>query len=168
TCHNAKLRTGGLALDTPDTENVGKDAAIWEKLVAKLHAGEMTPPGLPRPDPATSAALVSSFETALDHAAQAAPNPGRIPAHRMSRAEYRNAIRDLLALDVDTKSLLIPDDTDQNGFDNIAGALSVSPVLLDRYVAAARKISRLAVGDPDVPAAFDTYEIPKTFVQEDR
>jgi len=168
TCHNAKLRTGGLALDTPDTENVGKDAAIWEKVVAKLHAGEMPPPGLPRPDPATSAALVSSFETALDHAAQAAPNPGRIPAHRMSRAEYRNAIRDLLALDVDTKSLLIPDDTDQNGFDNIAGALSVSPVLLDRYVAAARKISRLAVGDPDVPAAFDTYEIPKTFVQEDR
>jgi hypothetical protein len=162
------VRTGGLALDTADAENIGNNAEVWEKVVSKLRSGEMPPPGLPRPDAATSASLASSLETALNRAAEAARNPGRVPAHRMNRAEYRNAIRDLLALDIDTQSLLIPDDADQNGFDNIAGVLSVSPALLDRYVAAASKISRLAIGDRNVPAAFDTYDIPKMFVQEDR
>ncbi len=168
TCHNTKLRTGGLALDTVDPTDTAKDAAIWEKVIAKVGAGEMPPAGLPRPDSVTSHAFVNELKASLDRAAEASPNPGRVPVHRLNQAEYTNAIRDLLALDVDAHSLLIPDDADQNGFDNIAGALSVSPALLDRYVAAAGKISRLAVGDTHASPAFDTYEISKMMVQEDR
>ena len=168
TCHNAKLRTGGVMLDQVDVANVGKHAEVWEKVLAKLRAGEMPPPGLPRPDPAASGAFASWLETGLDRAAEAAPDPGRVAIHRLNQTEYTRAIRDLFALDVDTQSLLIPDDADQNGFDNIAGVLSVSPALLDRYMAAAGKISRLAIGDVETPPAFDTYDIPKMLVQEDR
>lgn len=168
TCHNAKLRTGGVTLDTVDTADVGKDAEVWEKVVAKLCAGEMPPPGLPRPDPASTNQFSSWLEAALDHAAEAAPNPGRVPVHRLNLAEYGNAIRDLVALKIDPQSLLIPDDVDQNGFDNIAGVLSVSPALLDRYVTAANKVSRLAVGDLQAPPSFETYDIPKMMAQEDR
>jgi hypothetical protein len=151
-----------------DTPRTAKDAEVWEKVIAKLSAGEMPPPGLPRPDPVTSQAFLSWLKTSLDGAAKASPNPGRVPVHRLNQAEYTNAIRDLLALNVDAQSLLIPDDSDQNGFDNIAGALSVSPALLDRYVSAANKISRLAVGDTHASPSFDTYDIPKMMVQEDR
>ncbi len=168
TCHNEKMRTGGVMLDKVDTANIRNDAEVLEKVVAKLRAGEMPPPGLPRPDPATSNAFASWLETALDRAAETAPNPGRVAVHRLNRTEYGHAIRDLLALDIDTESLLIPDDADQNGFDNIAGVLSVSPALLDRYVAAANKISRLAIGDLNALPSFETYDIPKMLVQEDR
>ena len=113
-------------------------------------------------------AFVSSLETALDRAAAAAPNPGRPVAHRLNRTEYANAVRDLLALDIDGRSLLPADDTDQHGFDNNADVLSISPALLERYLSAARKISRLALGRAAATPAIDTYTVPKLLTQDDR
>ena len=146
-CHNQQLRTADLALDTLDLANVGRDAEVVEKVVQKLHMGAMPPPGLPRPDQPTTDAFVSLLETELDRAAELHPNPGRTESlHRLNRAEYQNAIRDLLSLDIDAASLLPADDADIHGFDNMAGLLSVSPALLERYMSAARKVSRLALG----------------------
>src|SRR5206468_11649748 len=110
TCHNERLKTGGLMLDKADRANVAADAEIWEKVVRKLRAGTMPPQGAPRPDRATYDALISWLESALDRAAAANPNPGRPLLHRVNRVEYANAIRDLLALEVDAASLLPPDD----------------------------------------------------------
>jgi mono/diheme cytochrome c family protein len=143
-CHNQRLKTGGLTLDTVDTANVPADAAIWEGVVRKLRAGMMPPQGMPRPDEATRRALVTWLETALDRAP--GPTPGRSLAHRLNRTEYANAIRDLLSLDVDVTALLPPDDSSY-GFDNVADVLGVSPVLQERYLSAAERISDLAVGD---------------------
>src|SRR5580704_9597955 len=148
TCHNAKLKTGGLALDEISLQRVESDRETWEKVVRKVRAGMMPPAGARRPDRQALDALAGSVEDALDRAAAANPNPGRTPLHRLNRAEYANAIRDLLAVDVDPATLLPADDS-SNGFDNIADVLGVSPALLERYVAAAAKISRLAVGDPE-------------------
>ena len=133
------------------------DPALWEKVVRKLRAGAMPPAPRPRPDEATYAGFIARLESELDEVAEADPNPGRTEAfHRLNRAEYRNVVRDLLALDVDVAELL-PADDGSYGFDNIAGVLGVSPTLLDRYLSAAKKVSRLAVGSPDLPPTAVTF-----------
>ena len=158
TCHNEKLKTGGLELDKLDLDQVGAHAETWEKVVRKVRAGVMPPAAARRPDRKALDAFATTVEGALDHAAAANPNPGRTPLHRMNRGEYANAIRDLLGLEVDPATLLPADDS-SNGFDNIADVLGISPALLERYVSAAAKISRLAVGDPDTAPTDVTYTI---------
>jgi mono/diheme cytochrome c family protein len=158
TCHNEKAKTGGLALDTLDLNHAGANAETWEKVVRKVRAGMMPPAGARRPDRKALDAFASAVEASLDRAAAANPNPGRVPLHRMNRGEYANAIRDLLAVDVDPTTLLPADDS-SNGFDNIADVLGISPALLERYVSAAAKISRLAVGDPETAPLDITYTV---------
>ena len=155
TCHNERLKTGGLSLEGLTLE---RDAETWEKVVRKVRAGMMPPAGAKRPERAALDAFAGSIENAIDRAAAANVNPGRAPLHRMNRAEYENAIRDLLALDVDSSTLLPADDSSR-GFDNIADVLGVSPSLLERYVAAAAKVSRLAVGERDAAPAQITYTV---------
>ena len=168
TCHNEKLKTAGLMLDKMSVENVGAGAEVWEKVIRKLRTGAMPPAGIPRPDPATYDSLATYLETALDQAALTKPNPGRPAAvHRLNRTEYTNAIRDLLATEIDGNALLPADDAGY-GFDNIGDVLSVSPMLLERYMGAARKVSRLAIGDPALRPVAVTYEIPKLLMQDDR
>jgi len=167
TCHNTTLRTAGLQLDTADVDHPGNNAAVWEKVVHKLRAREMPPPGRPRPDNATYDSLASYIETALDQAAEARPNPGRPAVYRLSRFQYANAIRDVIALDIDSASLLPADDSGY-GFDNIGDVLTVSPLLLEKYLSAAGKISRLAVGDPSLSSTSTEYQIPPATVQTDR
>src|SRR5688500_7428911 len=149
TCHNTAAKARGsvpVALDGLDLNNVGADAATWEHAVRKLRAGQMPPAGSPRPDKATHEALAAWLERELDAHAASRPNPGRTePLHRLNRSEYGNAIRDLLDVEVDVASLLPPDDSSY-GFDNIAGVLKLSPTLIERYLNAAQKVSRLAVG----------------------
>ena len=142
-------------------------AEAWEKVVRKLRARAMPPAGRPRPDKADYAAVASVLETALDQAAAANPNPGRSTTHRLNRTEYANAIRDLLALEVDGRALLPPDDADL-GFDNMADILSMSPALLERYLSAARKITRLALGDPSGDPTTETHVVPKLRFQDHR
>jgi catechol 2,3-dioxygenase-like lactoylglutathione lyase family enzyme len=157
-CHNSRTRTADLALDALDVSNVAHDGAAWEKVIKKVRSGAMPPQGLPQPDAAARAALVSYLETALDREAAARPNPGRPALHRLNRTEYQNVIRDLLALDVDAASLLPADDS-SFGFDNVADVLGVSPVLLERYIAAAEKISATAIGDPATPPTDKTHRV---------
>jgi mono/diheme cytochrome c family protein len=147
TCHSEKTRTAGLVLEKRDFSKVAEDAQVWEKVVRKLHAGAMPPMGLPRPDNADVDRFASWLETSLDRAAAEHPNPGRTLIHRLNRTEYGNSIKDLLDIDVDTSDLLPPDDA-VDGFDNVAQMLTISPVLLERYLSASAKITRLAVGDP--------------------
>jgi mono/diheme cytochrome c family protein len=165
TCHNERAKIGGLTLDKMDVSDPGAGADVWERVVRKVRVGMMPPQGSPQPDQETRAALVSWLTTSLDKSASAHPNPGRPLVHRLNRAEYANAIRDLLALDVDTSTLLPPDDA-AYGFDNIADALGVSPVLLERYLAAAGKISSLAVGDPGSGPAGETIRIRQDASQD--
>ena len=166
-CHNERLQTAGLALDTMDPARVGDHAAAWEQVVRKLRTGAMPPVGRPRPDPAAYVAVASTLETALDRVAAADPEPGRTTVHRLNRREYANAVRDLLTLEVDAAALLPADNADL-GFDNMADILSVSPALLDRYIFAARKISRLAVGDPGIEPTTETYALPSMRFQDRR
>jgi len=158
TCHNERLKTGGLALDTLQASRIEADPETWEKVVRKVRAGLMPPAGAKRPDRGSLDALATSIEGTIDHFAANEPNPGRAPLHRMNRAEYANAIRDLLSVDVDSSTLLPADDS-SHGFDNIADVLGVSPSLLERYVSAAAKISRLAVGERDAAPAQVTYTV---------
>jgi len=167
TCHNQTARTAELLLDQADVENIDQEPEVWEKVVKKLRTGSMPPAGMPRPDQATYDSFATYLETALDRSAAAHPNPGRPVLHRLNRIEYTHAVRDLLALDIDEMTLLPADDS-RYGFDNIGEVLTVSPLLMERYLAAAGKISRLAVGDPDVLPVFETYNVPKYYVQEDR
>lgn len=167
-CHSERLRSGGLALENIDVDRVGANAEIWEKVARKLRSGQMPPTGRPRPEAQTADTFVSTLEAALDRAAAAAPNPGRPVAHRLNRTEYANAVRDVLALEIDGRSLLPADDTDQHGFDNNGDVLSTSPALFERYLSAARKISRLAVGRSPSTPAIDTYTIPKLLAQDGR
>ncbi len=165
TCHNQRLKTAGLMLDTVDLSKIPGNAETLEKVVRKLRAGAMPPPGAVRPDPATYHGLISWLERQLDSAAAAHPDPGRPVLHRLNRAEYGNAIRDLLALDVDPASLLPPDDS-AYGFDNISDALGLSPSLQEHYLSAAVRIGALAVGDPDVSAGSETYRIRQDLSQD--
>ena len=168
TCHNARTRTGDLALDadTMDLGRVGDAAATWEHVVRRLRADAMPPAGRPRPDAVTSRALVSWLETALDQAALVHPDPGRPAIHRLNRVEYANAIRDLFDLEIDVHTLL-PADDEQHGFDNIADVLSVSPTLIERYLSAAQRISRLVVGDLAVRPVTETYPVHGGMNQEE-
>ncbi len=156
TCHNQRLKTAGLMLDQADVSNIPASPETWEKVIKKLRAGAMPPPRNKRPDKAEYAALISALEGPLDRAAEAKPNPGRFILHRLNRTEYANSIRDLLSLDVDVSSLLPPDD-ESYGFDNIADVLGVSPALLEQYINASEKISRLAVGDMSITPVAQTY-----------
>ena len=164
TCHNQRLKTGGLMLDTLDLAKIPTDAETWEKVVLKLRTGAMPPAGMPHPDAEATHKFVSLIETRIDSAAQAKSYAGRPPLHRMNRAEYANAIRDLLGLDVDAASLLPPDDS-AYGFDNIADALGFSPSLQERYLSAAASISALAIGDPNVKPAGTTFRIRQDLSQ---
>ena len=167
-CHNEKTKTGGLALDNIDLANVGEHPEIWEKVVQKLQGNLMPPGGRPRPDEVSSKGLISYLETSLDRAAEARPDPGRTEAlHRLNRAEYRNAVRDLLALDLDVSAMLPADDVSY-GFDNIAGVQRMSPTLMERYLAAAQKISSIAVGASPRAATTDTFIVPPELRQNDR
>lgn len=145
-CHNEKLKTAGLSLTGLDPNTPASHAGIWEKVLRQIDSGQMPPPGLPRPDAATAKAFTTRLVTALDRAAAAKPDPGLTMPHRLNRAEYSNAIRDLLALDTKPGNAL-PVDESGNGFDNMADLLSMSPALLERYLSVARQVSRLAVGD---------------------
>ena len=165
-CHNDSLKTAGLALDTVSAQPLEENTEEWEKVVRKLRHRLMPPPGAPRPDEAGYKAAVSSLETSLDRAAVAELNPGRTDTfRRLNRAEYRNAIRDLLALDVDV-GLLLPGDESSHGFDNVTVG-DLSPTLLDRYISAAEKISRLAVGRPGRSPGGHTIRIQPDLTQEE-
>jgi uncharacterized protein DUF1592/uncharacterized protein DUF1588/uncharacterized protein DUF1585/uncharacterized protein DUF1587/uncharacterized protein DUF1595 len=167
-CHNQRLKIAGLTLDTLDVTDVSTARETWEKVVRKLRAGAMPPANAPRPEKAVYEHLTASVEAALDRVAAAHPRPGRIePFHRLNRAEYQNAVRDLLGVDVDVTSMLPPDDASY-GFDNIAGVLKVSPTLLERYLSAAQKISRLAVGTAPPFPSVDVFRIQDDFPQDDR
>ena len=161
TCHNGKAMTGNLALDKLDIAHLGDHAEIGEKVVRKLRAGMMPPTGMPRPDRATTDRLITWMEGELDRSASTyLPPPG---LHRLNRTEYTNAVRDVLDLDVDATRFLPPDDSTR-GFDNIAGALTLSPALMEAYLSAAGKISRLAVGDVSAPTQA-VFEVPSDTAQ---
>jgi len=156
-CHNERLKTGNLALDKADARQVGNSAETWEKVVVKLRSRAMPPPGSRRPDNAVYDRVAAWLETGLDASADAHPDPGRPGGlHRLNRTEYANAVRDLLAVEIDAKAML-PPDQQAYGFDTNADALSMEPSLLDRYLTAATKIARLAVGDPTMPPVFVRY-----------
>jgi mono/diheme cytochrome c family protein len=167
-CHSERLKTAGLVLEKLDTEQVAENAEVLEKVVRKMRAQEMPPPGRPRPDQATYKSVVARLSAALDSVAVAKPNPGRVAVHRLNRAEYTNAILDLLGMEVDGKALLAAEDPSQEAFDNMASVLSVSPALLDGYLSASRTVSRRAVGDETISPAVNTYRLPNMLMQDDR
>jgi Protein of unknown function (DUF1592)/Protein of unknown function (DUF1588)/Protein of unknown function (DUF1585)/Protein of unknown function (DUF1595)/Protein of unknown function (DUF1587)/Cytochrome C oxidase, cbb3-type, subunit III len=157
TCHNEKLKTAGLDLNHTDAEHVSNSAETWEKVIVKLRSRAMPPPKLPRPDNATYDKVASWLETEIDRSAAVHVNPGRSASlHRLNRAEYANAVRDLIDVQVDPKEMLPPDEQ-AFGFENNAEALSMQPALLDRYVSAASAIARQAVGDSTIPPRFVRY-----------
>ena len=158
TCHNERLQTAGLMLDRLDVADVHGNAETLEKVVRKLRSGQMPPEGRPRPDAATIDAFAGALEAALDHAATLDPNPGRVASRRLNRLEYVNAVRDLLDLEIDGEALL-PSDMAGFGFDNNADVLSITPALMSRYIAAATRISRVAVGSPDNRPVMQVYKV---------
>ncbi|HUQ95406.1 MAG TPA: DUF1592 domain-containing protein [Bryobacteraceae bacterium] len=165
-CHNSKVKTAGLAFDTLHLDGAAQHPQSWEKVIRRLKVRSMPPAGLPRPDERTYNALIQSLETSLDNAAAAKPNPGRTDTfRRLNRTEYRNAIRDLLALDIDVSSLL-PTDESSHGFDNVTVG-DLSPTLLERYLSAAQKISRRAIGSPVRSPGGDTIQLPPDLTQEE-
>jgi mono/diheme cytochrome c family protein len=169
TCHNERLKTAGLTLDTFDISKPAANPDVWERVIARLRARSMPPAGSPRPDVATYHAVASWLETEIDRAWAAHPNPGRTNAvHRLNRAEYNNAIRDLFALDVDVKPLLPGDETADGSFDNFADVLTISTAHLERYLSVARQITRLATGLPPASPGLQRFEIPLHVVQDDR
>ncbi|MCH2460296.1 MAG: DUF1587 domain-containing protein [Gemmatimonadetes bacterium] len=146
-CHSDRRSEAGLSLEDIDLSQVGEHGSIAESVVSKLRNRTMPPLGRPRPDEATYDALAGWLEFEIDRYAATNPDPGRTETfHRLNRSEYANAVRDLLALEVDVEELLPPDDYDEHGFDNMADILTVSPVLMERYLSAARKPASLAVG----------------------
>ncbi len=145
TCHNDNLRTAGVSLQGLDPADVSQHPALWEKVLRKVSSGEMPPPKMPAPDAATSEGFVTKLKESLDLLAAASPDPGRPVVHRLNRAEYSNSVRDLLSFDLDVSTMLPADDSGY-GFDNIGDVLTLSPALLDRYMIAARRISRLVIG----------------------
>jgi hypothetical protein len=167
-CHDDIERTADLSLQSASLDSVGAHAATWEKVVRKLRAGMMPPADGPQPEAQVRLAFAAWLERELDGAAAAESNPGRTEAfHRLNRAEYRNAIRDLLSIDIDVAELLPADDASY-GFDNIAGVLKLSPTLLERYVTAADKVSRLAVGTPSPFVNIDYFRVPDDRAQDRR
>ena len=165
TCHSDKLKTGGLSLENANLADIPKGAETWEKVIRKVRAGMMPPPGLPRPEKAVLDNFSGYLETSLDKAAAAKPNPGHHTMHRLNRAEYGNAIRDLLALDIDAEALL-PADDESSGFDNIADVLKMSPSLMERYLSASWNISRVAIGNPEIAPTTQTYRVRPDLSQD--
>jgi len=163
-CHNDRKKSGGFSWTAIDLSNPAGNAEASEHVIRKLRAGLMPPAGAPRPDAASTTALIESLEAGIDRAAAQHPFAGAPELHRVNRTEYRNSIRELLALDVDVSSLLPPDESGR-GFDNMSDALAVTPALVQGYVRAAGKISRLAVGDPHVEPAMSMYTVPKVVNQ---
>ena len=169
TCHNDRSRRGELSFEGLDLSDVGQHAAIQERILGQLRIRRMPPVDRPRPPEETYEVLTAWLASEIDRFAAANPNPGRTEAfHRLNRAEYANAVRDLLALDVDVEALLPADDIDANGFDNMADVLTVSPALMERYLSAARKTARLAVGEAPLGPAGEIYEVPILLIQNDR
>jgi hypothetical protein len=167
-CHNSRTRSGNLVLEGLDPTRVTDHAETWEKVVRKLRGGLMPPAGMPRPDPASYDKLRATIEGLLDQAARTRPDPGPHEiAHRLNRIEYANAVRDLLAVEINAPDLLPADDSSY-GFDNIAGVLKTSPALMERYLNAARVISRLAVGSPPPASTAAVYRVPAEVQQHDR
>jgi hypothetical protein len=169
TCHSDKLHTAGLSLQSLDLTKPAEHAEVMEKVITKLRVGSMPPPKMPRAEPAVYRVMATELEDEVDKAWAANPNPGRIAAvHRLNRAEYSNAIRDLFNIDFDVKPLLPGDDTADGSFDNFADVLSISTAHLERYMSVSRQITRLAVGLPPTQPAMDRFEIPLHVLQEDR
>src|SRR5688572_17462629 len=173
TCHNERLKSGGFVIDPAAVTNVSAAADRWEKVVRKLRTQSMPPPGAPRPDAAGYDRVATFLETELDRAETARPHLGKLPlTHRLSRTEYRNAVRDLLALESLPREVsvdyLLPPDNISSGFDNIADLLFVSPSNMERYLDAARKISRLAVGDPAMPVMVNIHRLDPEHPQAER
>jgi hypothetical protein len=167
-CHNDAERTAGLSLESRDLADVSRDPAIWETVVRKLRAGMMPPADGPAPSDDARIELAKFLEDELDAAQAGAPNPGRnVPFHRLNRSEYRNVVRDLLGVEVDVSELLPADDS-SFGFDNIAGVLKISPTLLERYLTAAERVSRLATGEPAPFVNIDWFRVPDDRSQENR
>ena len=158
TCHNDRLQTAGLALDAVDVERVAEHAPVLEKVVRKLRSGQMPPEGRPRPDAAAVDTFLTALEAALDRESAATPDPGRVASRRLNRVEYVNAIKDLLDLEVDGAELL-PSDMAGFGFDNNADVLAMTPSLMTRYIAAATKVSRAAIGSPDNRPMMQVYDV---------
>ena len=171
-CHSDRGFERGtvpISLQGLDTDDLGAHADDWERVLRKVRSGMMPPPTARRPDAAALGGLVTWLETELDRTAAASPPLGRpMTVHRLNRGEYRNAVRDLIGLDVDIEDLLPPDDADAEGFDNNAEVLSVSTTLMERYLSAARRISQLAVGDPALASRSQSYGVPQLEVQDDR
>jgi hypothetical protein len=163
-CHNDKAKTGGLTLSNIDFTHPGARAGQLEKVSMKLRAGMMPPPGMPRPDAGTVKAVVTAIEDAIDKEAAGRPNPGRPILHRLNQVEYTNSVRELLDLKIDAGAFL-PDDDMSQGYDNMSDVLTISPTLLESYVRAAGKISRLSVGDKEAAPAVDTYVVPQSISQ---
>ena len=165
TCHNERVKTANLMLDKVDVSNPGANAEVWEKVMRKVHTGTMPPPNIPQLAPGDRQALLTWLESTLDAAAAKKPNPGRTETlRRLNRTEYQNAVRDLLALDIDAASLL-PADESGHGFDNV-NVGDLPPTLLDRYISAAQKISRLAIGSTQTSMQADTIRLPADRTQE--
>ena len=164
TCHSDGARQGDLSLEGVDLAEPSAHAETLEKVVRKLRAGLMPPPRRPRPDESAVTAFVTGLEAAIDSAAARAPNPGRPVLHRLNRTEYANVVRDLVGLEVDGETLLPPDDMSQ-GYDNMSDVLTVSPALLESYISAAGKISRLALGDAEATPMVETYVVPQAVSQ---
>src|SRR5947207_5810883 len=167
TCHNQRTKTAGLSLDTADLANIPSQSAVWEKVVRKLRAGMMPPVGAPHPDKAQLDRLATLLETSLDKAAATRPNPGRATLHRLNRAEYGNAIRDLFALDALDITQYLPADPEAYGFDNIADSLGTSPALMERYLSIAWKVARMAMADAKIPATTETFRARMDLTQRD-
>ncbi len=171
-CHSQRLHTGGLDLESLSAGAPGGNSETWEKVIARLRAGSMPPPGRPRPDKATYHAAAVALEEEIDRAWTAHPEPGRIGAvHRLNRVEYSNAVRDLFGIDplsLDVKSLLPGDETADGSFDNFADSLSISTAHLERYLSVARQITRIATGLPPASPGSERYEIPLFVIQDDR
>jgi len=165
-CHNQKAKTADISLQGLSFNSVSDHVVVWEKVLRKLRTGQMPPPGAPRPEVSDVAAFVNWLEGALDRAARLNPNPGRPAVHRLNRAEYSNAIRDLLAVDIKPGAALPVDDSG-HGFDNIGEALTLSPTLLERYMSVARRVSRLAVGDPAIKPSEERFQ-PRRIGRNDR
>jgi hypothetical protein len=164
TCHDSDKQKGGLTLEAFDPARPEKSAAVAEKVIRKLRAGMMPPPGADRPEASHLAALAAMVETRLDSVAAARPNPGRRTFQRLNRAEYASSVRELLGLDIDPSAFL-PPDTISHNFDNIADVQTLSPTLLEGYLRAARRVSRDAVGDPEAGPGSVTYKVPRTASQ---
>src|SRR5688572_26953831 len=166
-CHNEKRKSAELALDSVDLQKMGEHARVLETVIRKIRVGAMPPVGSRRPGPDVYAATIAGLEQGLDRAAAASPNPGRVPIHRLNRMQYSNAIRDLFGVQIDTMSML-PADNSGYGFDNIADVLTMSPGLLDRYLVAAAKVSRLVVRDDQIRPSVSSYTLPYLSLGQDQ